>query len=229
MKDILSSKKVFLIINIVIIAVIFILNYFYQSNNFNYTLKCICSSCFALLGLINLAYALVTNQAKKHFYAAMAAGCVLAFSGDVVINLSFIPGAGLFALGHVCFIIAYGFLRKFRSLDFLLIAVIAVASIAIVLFCPVLEFSEPILRWVCVAYATIISAMLGKSIANFIHQQNVFYAILAAGSLLFFFSDLMLLLDWFAGLWSWTNEACMATYYPALCLLAFSMHHKAVN
>ena len=36
-------------------------------------------------------------------------------------------------------------------------------------------------------------------------------------------SDLMLVFDWFIGLWSWTDHACMGTYYPALCLLAFSM------
>ena len=33
----------------------------------------------------------------------------------------------------------------------------------------------------------------------------------------------MLVLDKFIGLWSWTDNAYMGTYYPALCLLALSM------
>ena len=65
--------------------------------------------------------------------------------------------------------------------------------------------------------------MLGKAIGNLIHAPCLYTATVAVASGLFFFSDLMLVLDWFIGLWSWTDHACMGTYYPALCLLALSM------
>jgi len=68
--------------------------------------------------------------------------------------------------------------------------------------------------------------MLGKAIANFLREKNAFTALLALGSALFFFSDLMLVFDWFIGLWDWTSHACMGTYYPALCLMAFAMWLK---
>ena len=71
--------------------------------------------------------------------------------------------------------------------------------------------------------------MLGKAIGNFIREKNAVYGTVAIASALFFFSDLMLVLDWFIGLWSWTDHACMGTYYPALCLLAFSMLLKIFN
>jgi len=48
-------------------------------------------------------------------------------------------------------------------------------------------------------------------------------------SILFFFSDLMLVFDWFIGLWSWTDHACMGTYYPALCFLALAMFLNTKN
>ena len=78
-------------------------------------------------------------------------------------------------------------------------------------------------------YALIISLMLGKAAGNFIHEKSISAGIIAFASLLFFFSDLMLVFDWFIGLWSWTDNACMGTYYPALCLLAFSMLSKIIT
>ena len=91
------------------------------------------------------------------------------------------------------------------------------------LFCPLLTFEVPIFRIVCIIYALIISTMLGKAIGNFVREKNAVNGTIAVASVLFFFSDLMLVFDWFIGLWSWTDHACMGTYYPALCLLAFSM------
>ena len=95
------------------------------------------------------------------------------------------------------------------------------------LFCPLLTFDTAIFRVVCIAYALIISLMLGKAIGNFLREKSAVTAVIAVASVLFFFSDLMLVFDWFIGLWSWTDHACMGTYYPALCLLALSMFLKA--
>ena len=47
------------------------------------------------------------------------------------------------------------------------------------------------------------------------------------GSFLFFFSDLMLLFNEFAGAPFITDILCLYTYYPAQILLAYSiLHHK---
>lgn len=139
------KNKTMMAVNTIIIAAIFVLNYFYQRNGFDFTLKCICSGGFALLGIINFAYAFVTRQSDSKFYIAMSVGLLLAFLGDVLIGYDFIIGAGTFALGHICFIAAYCFLQK-----------------------------------------------PGK-----------------------------------IGRWDWTDHACMGTYYPALCMLAYSVFRKA--
>ena len=53
------------LINIVITIAVFIGNYFYQSLGFNYTLKIMCSSGFALMGIINMIYAKRRVEDKK--------------------------------------------------------------------------------------------------------------------------------------------------------------------
>ena len=62
------KNKIMLAVNAVIISAIFVMNYFYQSNGFDFTLKCICSGSFALLGTLNLGYAITTKQSGKRFY-----------------------------------------------------------------------------------------------------------------------------------------------------------------
>ena len=223
----MNSNTSALLLNILIIAAIFILNYFYQKNNFVFSLKCICSAAFAVLGGINLGFGVAMKQANMQFYVLMVSALVLAMLGDVFIGKSFSLGAGLFALGHVCFIIAYSFLQDFSLRDVWISALIFAASAAFLIFAPCIKYSSDSFRWICVAYALIISSMLGKALANLTVEPNGVNILIAAGSFLFFFSDLMLVLDWFVRKWKWTANACMGTYYPALCILAFSMYFKA--
>lgn len=214
-------------LNVLIISAILVLNYFYQRNRFSFTLKCVCSSAFALLGVINLGFAIGMNQANLQFYILMTTALVLAMLGDVFIGKSFVLGAGLFALGHISFIIAYFFLHGFSLREVWISALIFAASAAFLIFAPCIKYSSDSFRWICVAYALIISSMLGKALANLIFEPSGVNILIATGSFLFFFSDLMLVLDWFVRKWKWTANACMGTYYPALCILAFSMYFKA--
>ena len=46
---------------------------------------------------------------------------------------------------------------------------------------------------------------------------------IAIASLMFFLSDLMLVLAWFIKGIPWADNVCMGLYYPALCFLALSM------
>ena len=217
------KNKIMTFVNVLIISAIFVMNYFYQINRFDFTLKCICSGSFALLGIINLVYSLVRKKQGKRFYFTMASGLILAFLGDVFIAYDFIIGAATFALGHIFFVVAYCLLERFNKLDLVLSSVLSIGSIAFLLFFPMLKFEEPVFRIVCIVYALIISFMLGKAVGNFIKNKSFFTGTVAFASALFFFSDLMLVLDWFIGKWSWTDHACMGTYYPALCFLALSM------
>ena len=223
----MSGNTSALFLNILIISAIFVLNYFYQKNNFVFSLKCICSAAFASLGIINLLFAIGAEKEKLEFYILMSVGLVFAMLGDVFINKSFAMGAGFFALGHVGFAVAYSFLQGFDPRDVIIVGVIFLATAAFLLFAPCVNFGSKKIKWICLSYSFIISIMLGKAMANLICQVNAVNAIISAGSLLFFFSDLMLVLNWFVGVGRWAGNACMGTYYPALCILAFSMYFKA--
>ena len=57
-----------LIVNLIMIAVICLTNFFYQYLDFMRVLKCTCSALFTILGAINLIYAYKTKQENKKFY-----------------------------------------------------------------------------------------------------------------------------------------------------------------
>ena len=114
-----KSQKILLAVNLLIVSAILVLNYFYQSNGFDFTLKCVCSGLFALLGVINLICALIMKADDQKFYIGMSAGLILAFLGDYLIGYDFIIGAATFALGHVCFVVAYCFMQKMQKITVL--------------------------------------------------------------------------------------------------------------
>ena len=217
------KMKALAIVNIVITILVFIGNYFYQSLGFNYTLKIICSSGFALMGIINMIYVHKRVDDKK-VLMFMTLGLIFAFLGDVAINPNFILGVIFFALGHVFFVASYLAYRKLEKLDIMLSLCLAAFSVGFILVFPYIIFNVPVLKYVVLLYAVIISVMVAKSLGNAVQEKDVFTEMIAIGSVLFFVSDMMLLLAWFSTIEGrWTSNVCMAAYYPALCLLAGSM------
>lgn len=215
-------KKIFLALNLLLITAVCYGSYLYQVEG-GLVVKGGTSAVFALLGLVNLLYAAL-RKLPLGVPAAMAAGLVLSMLGDILLSESFIVGAGLFALGHVCYFSAYCVLVKPKLWDFAVCALLFAAAAAFLLFHPQLVFHEPEKRWICLAYALIITLMMGKAVVNLIRKPGVLTAIAAAGSILFVFSDLMLVLDLFIGTFSMAGLLCMATYYPAQALLAASTY-----
>lgn len=217
------QKRIFLGINIFIIIAVFIGNFFYQRAGFTLGLKSLCSILFASLGIINLIYAYITKQKNMKFFIFMSLGLLLAMAGDIILGFNFIIGAATFALGHVCYFIAYFMYSRLKRLDLIIIIVLAILASLFVGFFPLLEFDNLLMKIVCVIYAIIISIMVGKAIGNAIAFRNSVTIIIAVGSILFFISDLMLVFNWFMNCGKWSSHLCMATYYPANCALAFSM------
>ena len=210
-------------INIIITIAVFIGNYFYQSLGFNYTLKIMCSSAFALMGIINMVYASKRVDDKK-VLIFLTLGLIFAFLGDVAINPNFILGVIFFALGHVFFVVSYLVYKNLDKLDIALSVGLGAFSVGFILLFPYIIFEVAALKYVVLAYAVIISVMVGKSVGNAIREKNLFTGMIAVGSVLFFISDMMLLLAWFSTIEGrWTSNVCMAVYYPGLCLLAGSM------
>ena len=90
---------------------------------------------------------------------------------------------------------------------------------------PIFDFGGIIMHLVCITYAAIISCMVGKSISNYIHNKTLLNLIILVGSALFCFSDLSLVFSCFSSVFPkvLTNVLCLGTYYPAECILAYSI------
>lgn len=213
-------KKYFLIINFLMFIMVSIFNGLYIQSDLLLH-KSIASICFVAISIINLIYILKSNQGNKKFCYTMVIGLFFAMLGDILLERIFLLGAVFFAIGHIIYFISYCFIEKINKIDILISAPLSLISAAIVAFIPVFKFDSIMLEIVCVIYAIIISFMVGKTIANLIKRQNVFNFLLVIGSVLFFFSDLMLLLSNFGHIS--TGHLCLATYYPAQCILAFSL------
>lgn len=218
----MSIKKL-AFINIFITIAVFIGNVFYQGLGFYYPLKILCSSGFAIMGIVNMIYANRSLENKK-VMLFMTLGLVFAFLGDVAINPNFILGVIFFALGHVFFVVSYLSYKKLEKVDIMFSGVLGAFAITFILVFPYILFEVEMLKYVVLIYAAIISVMVGKSVGNAIKEKGIFTGMIAVASLLFFISDMMLLLAWFSTIEGrWTSNVCMAAYYPALCLLAGSM------
>ena len=214
-------KKAFAILNAIAIptaAIVYILYRFGEAT------KGQASLAFVLIGLCNLVYTILRKRKVQSFPLFMTLGLIFCMLGDIVIEPNFIVGAALFALGHVWFCVAYTRLAPCTVRDLPAVLALFVPAALLVTFAPFLHFDSPVLQVVCIVYALIISCMVGKAITNLAAMRTRTRLILLIGSCLFFFSDLMLVFNWFAGL-SFAGPLCLDTYYPAQYFLAFSIYY----
>ena len=84
-----------------------------------YPIKITASVFFMLAATVNLIYALKYFPDKKLPSVILTVGVFFAMSADIAINLNFIAGAAIFALGHICYFIAYSLIQKPRPTDFI--------------------------------------------------------------------------------------------------------------
>lgn len=214
-------KKTVTILNLLLIAAVVISCVCYDRLG-GLWLKAFTSSLFSILGLVNLLYAIKVRTRPTAFPALLFAGLFLCTCADVILWFDFIVGTAVFALGHIFYVLAYRSLLPFRKSDWLPCAVIFAFAAGLILFAPFFDFGEGPMQPVCLAYAAIISCMLGKAIANLCREKTALFRLIAAGSALFFFSDLMLVLNLFADAPPITDTLCLFTYFPGQALLASS-------
>lgn len=186
-------------------------------------LKGVTSSWFVLLGAINLWNARKQNRKQLRFFALMVAGLFCGMCADVLLGLVFIAGMGVFALGHVLYLVAFYTLEKFYRRDLWIIVPLAALSMFVVVGTPWITVDDPFMQKMLLGYAVIISAMLGKSISNLLRHPCPARWLLAVGSILFWFSDIMLAVDMFGQSSRLIWILCSYSYWPAQSMLAHSL------
>ena len=186
-------------------------------------LKSITSAGFVLIGIVNFCFALKLKSYNLKFCIIMLIGLTFAMMGDIVLNVNFIAGAILFAVGHIFYFVAYCFINRFKCIDLIPAAALFLFAVLFITLAPFFDFDGVAMQILCIVYAFVISCMMGKAVSNFIRQRNVLNLVAMLGSVLFVISDLMLLMCVFGGGNMVFDIICLATYYPAECLLAFSL------
>lgn len=216
-------KKIWNILNIILISLVCIGDILYIFHNHSLLVKSLTSAGFVIIGIINLIFAIKNKSDKLKFAIIMLTGLTFAMLGDIVLELHFILGAALFAIGHVFYFIAYCALIPFKWKDLIYGAIIFIPVTLFIIFAPFFDFGGILMEIVCIVYAVIISCMVGKSISNYTQDRSLLHLIILVGSILFMFSDFMLLLNNFADLHRVILILCLASYYPAECFLAYSI------
>ena len=216
-------------VNIALTLALFIINIFYQIDapNWNLTFKFIGSGIFVLLGVINFIFAIKSKNTNFKFALTTLIGILFSFGGDVAIEYEFIAGAALFALAHVSYIVSFYFINKFHWLDIVITVIFAIPATLLIGLLPNFNFNPPLLKYIVIIYAVIISFMFGKSLSNLIRKRNFQTIVVFIGALLFVLSDLALLIELFhiEGTYHW-GHACMAIYFPALLIFAYSIYYQ---
>lgn len=111
-----TTEKILLAVNLLLTAAVFVGNYFLLTVG-GADIKALTSAGFVLIGLVNPVYSVAVKSGRVRYAATLAAGLTLACLGDVLIGLSFVVGASLFAPGHICFFASYCVPDRVRPLD----------------------------------------------------------------------------------------------------------------
>lgn len=217
-------KRIIFAINILMIALITWGGFWYVTRGAIWR-KGTASTLFFLLGLINLIYALIVRSGKIRYIVTMTLGLLVCVAADIYLQIEFLCGAVLFAVGHILYFAGYCFLRPIRKGDWIVCAAIGIPAV-IFLLTPLFDY-EGIMEIMCLAYGVILSCMVGKGVSNLIAERNVRNTVIVIGCLLFFFSDLMLVLNMFAHLPKIIDTLCVVSYYPAQAMLGFSLYFAA--
>lgn len=220
-------KKKFFTANMILITAVLLGDLYYHFIGTT-LVKGFVSFGFVLLAITNLIYSLKCKAPNRIYPILMLMGAILGMAGDILLASQFVLGAAAFAVSHMFFVIAYSTLSRFRLRDFIPAIVIFIPPLLLITLAPFFDYGSLFMEMLCIVYAAIICTMVGKAIANFMQHKQLSYGIILAGSILFYISDLMLLLYVFGGAPEITDIICIATYYPAQCLLAHSIYHAAV-
>lgn len=229
MKNI-NQKEIGYLINIGFMVLISMASLLFMTTGYSqYITKTTASLLFVICGATNLILCIKTkNTCNIKVMTLMLLGLFFAMLGDILLIDYFIIGALLFAVGHVFYFVAYCFVERLKLKDLIWFAIIFVPSLLLILLFPKFEFNG--MQLLIIFYALIISAMLGKAVSNLTEKNNfLIKLVMATGALFFFLSDLMLLFNNFANMPKIYDIICIALYYPAEFILAFSIFLTGFN
>ncbi len=182
---------------------------------------------FALLGCINLVYAVknrITGILPVYF---ISAGLAVGMIADVLLAVDFAKGVIFFAIGHILYLAGFYMIERPHLLDLIISIPVSAISIFVVGGTPFINVPDPVLEKGLMVYAVIISFMAGKSVSNFSMDRTRARLMIAASSVLFLLSDVALMAYMFYSPLRLFWVLCIYVYWPAQLLLAWALLHYA--
>lgn len=219
-------KKTILLLNFLLLIALIINTVCFNLFNL-FPFKCLASTCFVLLGIANLIYVIQCKSTHRRVAILMVIGIIFAMGGDICINFNFILGAIVFALGHIFYLITYCTIEKIKKWDFALMLLIFSAIASFLFLTPIFNFGDQTMHIIIAVYCVIISSMTAKSMTNAYAIRTKSNLLFACGSIMFFFSDIMLVLNLFANTSQITYILCHSIYFPGQWILAHAIYHLA--
>ena len=188
-------------------------------------LKGVTSSWFVLLGFLNILYVWSNKKEKRCFVFLIELGLFFGMCADILLGVQFIFGILFFAAGHVVYLAAFFILEKFQKRDIVITLPFAVISLYIVTGTSFIQIEEQVLEKMLLGYACIIACMLGKAVSNLISEKSKFRWLIFIGSIMFWFSDIVLAIDMFGESSRLTWILCSYVYWPAQNIMAHSIFY----
>ena len=218
------KNKILLVVNLLISLAVILLNALYLFLwPQEIILQGVNCALYVLLGILNFIMFYKQNSKKYKLVSVFTVlGLLFGMLGDIMLGQDFVLGASLFALGHILYFVGFVCIKKYSLKDFLVLLVLIAIDIPILLV-PDFYFGKYLP--VILGYAVIISVMTAKAISNFIFdKKNMQNILLFIGAVLFFVSDLSLMIYWFGSSNKTFDYICMLTYFPAQILFAISIY-----
>lgn len=188
-------------------------------------LKGVTSGWFVLLGFLNVLYVWNNKKESRRFVFLIELGLIFGMCADILLGVQFIFGILFFAAGHVVYLVAFFILEKFQKRDILITLPFVVFSLYIVTGTSFIQIEDPVLEKMLLGYAFIIACMLGKAISNLLSEKSKIRWLIFAGSIMFWFSDVVLAIDMFGESSRLTWILCSYVYWPAQNMMAHSLFY----
>jgi uncharacterized membrane protein YhhN len=188
-------------------------------------LKGVTSGWFVMLGFLNVLYVWNHKKTRRSFVFLIELGLFFGMCADILLGVHFIFGILFFAAGHVAYLVAFFMLEKFQKKDILITLPFVVVSLYIVAGTSFIQIEDQILEKMLLGYACIIACMLGKAVSNLISEKSKYRWLILVGSIMFWFSDIVLAIDMFGESSRLTWILCSYVYWPAQNIMAHSMFY----
>lgn len=188
-------------------------------------LKGVTSGWFVMLGFLNVLYVWNHKKTRRSFVFLIELGLFFGMCADILLGVNFISGILFFAVGHVAYLVAFFMLEKFQKRDILITLPFVVFSLYIVAGTSFIQIEDHILEKMLLGYACIIACMLGKAVSNLMSEKSKYRWLILVGSIMFWFSDIVLAIDMFGESSRLTWILCSYVYWPAQNIMAHSMFY----